>query len=54
MNVLPVCMHVNHVLVWGQRRSSDPLGLELWLCATMWVLGFEPRSSIRAKNILRH
>lgn len=29
----------------GQKRASDPSGVELQFLAAMWVLGMEPRSS---------
>lgn len=49
------CMYVCHMCVTNgsQRRTSDPLEPELQLL-TMWVVGIEPGSSLRAANALNH
>lgn len=48
---VPACLHVYHR---GQKRVLDPLELELRVLANwlMWVLGTEPRSSVRAASAL--
>ena len=48
------CIYTTYMLVAlkGQKRASDSLGLSfgsLW--NTMWVLGFEPRTSVRTSSL---
>ena len=44
------CMYVSA----GQKRASEPLGLELYLGADIWVLGLEPVTSGKSASALNH
>lgn len=56
-----VCVQVNgcvqvSVGAMGQRKASDRLELELQelVSCSMWVLGTEPRSSVRTVSVTNH
>lgn len=49
-----LCVTCMHGVCRCQKRELDPLELEVWLRADMWVLGVELGSSGRAVSALYH